>query len=263
MCTQFACEMDHGLAPLPGKLQVEVAFTGTPPEDTQGVYLIVAPEFPPHAINELLQSPNSLPVNQDTVLTEIDLPYGDYEAFGLWWYSKDTRSNLADILTMPFSGITGEPLGFTISPEEPLLHRSLRVNWKYMYRDASLRGTIHFEGDFPENTDVTAIAAYSSEPHSPVHYLVYLKAIDISIESGIKKYDYILPVANGRIGYIAVFWLPENAPLYDIQIVSEYMDPEDSEKIGKLVLSPDEIVENIDLTVNWNDFKRIFQAEDE
>ncbi|MFC1569800.1 hypothetical protein ACFL4L_06160 [bacterium] len=259
--SQFGCEVDHGIAPLPGKLQVEVAFRGTPPEDTQGVYLIVAPQFPPHAINELLQSPNSLPTNQDTVITEIDLPYGEYEAFGLWWYSSDTRSNLADILTMPFSGITGEPLGFTISPEEPVLQRRLRANWSYMYRDASIRGTVYFEGQFPENTDVTAIAAYSAQPQSAVHYLVWLKSIDITIETGVKKHDFVLPVANGAVGYIAVFWLPENAPLYDIQIVSEYMDPENSSEIGKLVLSPDEIVEGIEVTVDWNTIKPVFPTE--
>jgi len=258
---QFACDLDHGLSPQPGKLQVEVTFKGDPPKDTQGVYLIVAPQFPPHAINELFQSPNSLPTNQDTVMTEIDLPYGEYEACGLWWYSKDTRSNLADILDMPFDLMTGRPIGFTLSPEQPVVQRTLRVYWDYMLRDATIKGTVHFTGNFPENTDVVAIAAYMPRPRTTVHYLVYLKAIDITVETGVKEHHFTLPVPSGSIEYIAVFWLPEKSPLYEIQIISEYMDPDDPEKPGRLLLDPEETEEDIDIFVDWDHIDPIYPAE--
>ena len=105
------CSSDHGIAPLPGKLGVDVIFINSKiPENTQGIYLFVAPEFPPHAINELYLIPNSLPFweidrnageyARDTIYTEIDLPYGHYEAIGLWWYNKETISNLADVFTL-------------------------------------------------------------------------------------------------------------------------------------------------------------------
>jgi len=84
------CSIDHGIAPLPGKIVTTIYFRGTPPVNTQGIYLIVAPEFPPHAINELYHSPNSLPIDKDTVYMEMELPYGHYDAVSLWWYNTET-----------------------------------------------------------------------------------------------------------------------------------------------------------------------------
>jgi hypothetical protein len=255
------CEIDHGLAPVPGKLRARVAFRGTRPEDTQGVYMIVAPEFPPHAINELYQSPNSLPLDQDTVWTEIDLPYGHYEAFGLWWYSKDTRSNLADILALPQDLITGEPLGFDLTPEKPVVEKVMNANWDDISRDAALKGTVYFDGDFPENTDITAVAAFSAKPVTSLHYLVWLKAIDITIEPGVRSHQFNLPVKSGRIGYIAIFWLPENAPIYDIKIVADARDPNNPEKVWSKTLRVNETVEGIEIHVDWNNPQPVFSEE--
>ncbi|MBN2104851.1 hypothetical protein JW835_12495 [bacterium] len=259
--SQSACEVDHGLAPVPGRLRAQVAFRGNPPEDTQGVYLIVAPEFPPHAINELFQSPNSLPLNQDTVWTEIDLPYGHYEAYGLWWYSKDTRSNLADILAMPFDGMTFEPLGFTISKEEPFVERHLNANWENMNRDAAIRGTVYFEGEFPENTAVTAVAAFNQKPLSVVFYLVWLKSIDMTVEKGVKQHNFILPIKSGYVGYIAIFWLAENAPLYDVQIIGEAMDPDRPGELWKKAVKPDSTLSGVEIFVDWEQVKPALPEE--
>lgn len=259
--SQSACDVDHGLAPLPGTMRARVAFRGEPPEDTQGVYLIVAPEFPPHAINELFQSPNSLPTDQDTVWTEIDLPYGRYEAFGLWWYSEDTRSNLADILAMPFDGMTGEPLGFTLSPEQPFIERQLNANWSNMDRDASVRGTVYFEGEFPENTDVTAVAAFIQQPQSVVQYLVWLKSIDMTVKTGVRKHDFVLPLKNGYVGYIAIFWLAEKMPLYDVQIVGEARDPVNTDALWKKVVKPDSTLSGVEIFVNWDQVKPALPGE--
>ncbi|MBN1782855.1 hypothetical protein JW948_17100 [bacterium] len=257
----FGCDVDHGLEPMPGRLEVKAMFRGTPPADTQGAYLIVAPQFPPRAINELFQSPNSLPVGQDTVLTGIDLPYGHYEAYGLWWYSKDTRSNLADLLYLPMDLLTGEPIGFDITPEQPLVQRTMKPNWDNMNRDASIRGTVHFLGDFPQESDITAVAAFHAEPKSVIHYLVWLKSIDITIEPGVKSHDFILPVKSGQIGYIAIFWLPKNAPIYDIQIVAECYDPDHPDEFWEKVLAPGETVEGVQINVDWDHWKSLNTLE--
>ena len=258
---QSGCDVDHGLAPLPGKLKTRVAFRGTPPENTQGVYLIVAPEFPPHAINELFQSPNSLPTNQDTVWTEIDLPYGHYEAFGLWWYSKDTRSNLADILTMPFDGVTQEPIGFDVTPDQPVVEKVLNANWNNMKRDAELKGTVHFEGDFPENTDIIAVAAFTYQPTTAIQYLVWMKSIDITIIPGVKSHQFVLPVKSGFIGYIAVFWLAENAALTDVQIVAEARDPDDETELWEKTIAANQTIDDIQIHVDWNNLQPVFSEE--
>jgi hypothetical protein len=244
------CDFNHGIEPLPGKVRVKVYFYGTPPENTQGIYLTVTPDFPPHAINELYQSPNSLPTDQDTVITEMELPYGHYDAVSLWYYSEDTKSNLADILAIPLNSATLYPIDFEISEDNPVQEMELLANWATVDKNAAIEGTITFNGPFPKNTLATAVAAYLYEPTEKIHFLVWMKAIDFSIESN--PYKYRLPVRNGLVGYIAVFWLPERADLTDFRTLGIYQDPADPGTPGKLRLKKGETREGINIFADWS-----------
>ena len=177
------CEYDHGLAPLPGTLEATIYFRNEPPENTQGIYLVVAPKFPPHAINELFHSPNSLPIDQDTVITTMELPFGHYKAVSLWFYSTKTESNLADILAIPLDPDNNYmPLTFDITPEEPVFKTKMYANWQRVNRDAAIEGTIYFNGPFPDNTLITAIIAYLYEPEESIEFLLWMKSIDFGID---------------------------------------------------------------------------------
>ncbi|MBN2356213.1 hypothetical protein JXO59_08870 [candidate division KSB1 bacterium] len=242
------CTVDHGLAPLPGKLVAHVYFHDTPPEDTQGVYLIVAPEFPPHAINELYHSSNSLPIDQDTVIAEMDLPFGHYAMLSLWWYSTETKSNLADWLVLPLDNDL-MPLGFDITREQPAFHIDLDAYWDRVDHNAAIEGTITFNGPFPSNTMVTAVAAYSIKPESGGQYLAWLRAIDFSV--GTNPYHYRLPVTDGYIQYVVVFWLPENAALTEFSTLGFYEDPLNPGQPGYLEIDVGQTIENIDIYADW------------
>jgi len=245
------CNIDHGIAPLPGKLDVTVYFRGTAPKNTQGIYLIVAPVFPPHAINELYHSPNSLPIDQDTVHTQMVLPYGHYDAVSLWWYSTETTSNLADVLALPLDAQNNlMPLGFDITPGKPYAEMELYANWGRVDRDAAIEGTIYFNGPFPENTLATAVAAYKYEPTENIHYLLWLKSIDFSIDEN--PYHYRLPIRHGTVNYLAVFWLPERADLTDFKVLGVYLDPEHPDQYGHLSIRADEVVTGIDIHADWS-----------
>jgi len=247
----LTCEIDHGIAPLPGKLSVTVYFRGTAPENTQGIYLNVAPIFPPHAINELYHSPNSLPIDKDTVYTEMELPFGHYEAVSLWWYSTETESNLADVIALPLDPWNNLlPLSFDITPEKPIFEIELLANWNRVDRDAAIEGTIYFNGPFPENTLITAVAAYQYKPEKDVHYLVWLKSMDYSIEEN--PYHYRLPVHHGNVNYIAVYWLPERAALTDFRTLGVYEDSLHSGQPGKLSLEPNETITGINIYADWS-----------
>jgi len=248
------CEIDHGIAPLPGKLRATVIFKrGPAPENTQGIYLIVAPDFPPHAINELYHSPNSLPIDQDTVVTEMDLPYGRYEAMCLWWYGTDIASNLADVLALPLDIHDNLlPMAFEITEESPVFEYDLYANWTIVDRNAAIEGTVTFNGPFPENTAVTAVAAYRYIPEAAVHYLTYLKSIDFSIDDNeTHTYDYRLPIRNGEINYICVLWLAEQAALTDFSTIGFYRDPDNPEEPGSLRIRADEVASNITIEADW------------
>jgi hypothetical protein len=249
----WSCDVDHGIAPLPGKLVLTVRFIGEPPEKTQGIYLTVAPHFPPHAINELYHSPNSLPFEQDSVSTEIYLPYGHYDSIALWWYSRDIDSNLADVLSIPYDPWKLEPKGFDITPESPVYEMDvITVVWANVDRDASIEGTVNFSGAFPENTEITAVAAYKKKPEKNFEYLLYLKSIDFSIDMNENPYHYRLPVVNGGIRYVAVFWLPERAGLTDFRTIGFYRDPDNPDQAGRLNPKEGEVIENIDIYADWS-----------
>ncbi|MCK5146116.1 hypothetical protein KAR48_05135 [bacterium] len=246
------CNIDHGISPLPGELSVRIIFRNEAPANTQGIYLTVSPEFPPHAINEMFHSPNSLPIDKDTVWTEIALPFGSYEAVALWWYSTDTESNFADVLGLPLDLNNNLlPLGFTLSGEKPQYHMDLYVNWDRMKRDASISGKIQFSGPFPDNSMATAVAAYQYKPSSDIHYLLWLKSIDFSVgpqspgfDASTLTYDYKLPVRHGLVNYIAVFWLPQNAGLTDFHVIGSYDLP--------LSINTNEERAGIDIITDWS-----------
>ncbi len=245
------CNVDHGIAPLPGKVEATVYFRGTPPEDTQGIYLTVAPVFPPHAINELYHSPNSLPIDLDTVHAEMELPYGRYEAISLWWYSTETESNLADVLSIPLDIENSLlPMSFEITPDNPVFEIDLYANWNKVSRDAAIEGTIYFNGPFPENTLATAIAAYQFRPEESIHYLLWLKSMDFSIDSN--PYRFRLPIRHGSVNYLAVFWLPERAALSDFQTIGIYLDPNNPSQPGTMSIKADSVVTGIDIYADWN-----------
>ena len=255
------CHMDHGIEPLPGALHVRVAFRNEPPENTQGIYLIVAPKFPPHAINELYQSPNSISIDDDTVDAVIELPYGHYEAYGIWWYGNDLKSNLADILEMPYSHTTGLTATLDITPEEPVVERQLLANWDRVKRDAFIKGTISFIGDAPENTRLVAIAAFDYKPVEVVQYLAWLKSVDFSIDINDNPHDYTLPVRHGFIGYIAMFWLAEQAGLNEIKIVGSYKNPNNPDADGWVFISEGQTVTGVDVTVDWSVLENLQTVE--
>ena len=256
------CDIDRGLAPLPGKLAVKVTFRGEPPTNTEGIYLIVMPQFPPQAINHLYHSSNSLPIDQDTVYTEMPLPYGHYEAYSLWWYSKETESNLADVLalkTIPDENLNLIPDFFDITPENPVVQKELLANWNWVSRNSVIEGTIQFNGSFPENTMATAIAAYAYEPEEDIDYLRFLKAIDFGVGPESKNYNskkmtytYRLPLRHGEIRYLALFWLPERADLTDFVTIGFYQDSLNPEVPRILTVPPDTTLSNINIDADWS-----------
>ncbi len=258
----LTCEIDHGIEPLPGTLGVEVIFIKSRiPKDTQGIYLFVAPTFPPHAINELFLSPNTLPFweidttgseyARDTLYTEISLPYGHYDAIGLWWYNKGTESNLADVFTLKLDQ-NYLPAEITLSPDSSYVRTELWANLTRVEREASIEGTISFNGPFPSNTLVTAVGAYLRTPVEKVEYLIYLVSMDFSINEN--PYHFTLPVPNRYpvLEYLGVFWLSDRSGLDNFQTIGYYEDPNNPGQPGTVTIKKNGSVAGFDINADWS-----------
>jgi hypothetical protein len=258
----ITCSIDHGIAPVPGKLGVDVIFINSKiPQNTQGIYMFVAPDFPPHAINELYLSPNSLPFKalldnpnlnaRDTIYTELDLPLGHYEALGLWWYNTETESNLADVFTLKI-GSDFLPIPIDLTAEKPFVKTELWANLTRVERNATIEGTIRFNGPFPANTLATAVAAYFKKPENKVEYLVYLSSMDISINEN--PYHFKLPVPSRppTIEYLAVFWLSDRSGLDDFKTIGFYQDPNNPGQPGKIKITANGTVSVSEIQADWS-----------
>ncbi len=247
----LSCGDNHGIEPLPGRLDLNIYFsTEDIPENTEGVYLFVAPQFPPHAINEMFLSPNSLPLGEDTVITSMELPYGHYQAIGLWWYNKNTVSNLADLFTLKFNNEL-LPYEFDITENAPVHQTDLWANLERVDRDASIEGTIYFDRAFPDSTLLTAVAAYSQRPTNDLEHLIYLKSMDFSVDEN--PFHYKLPIKGPAIiKYVVVLWLSDRSGLDDFKTVGYYVDPVDSTSPGTLRLRQDQTATDIDIHADWD-----------
>jgi hypothetical protein len=126
----------------------------------------------------------------------------------------------------------------------------LYASWEKVNRDAYIEGVVNFNGPFPENTLATAIAAYRYKPEAKVHYLVYLKSIDFSINK--RPYPFKLPVRHGEVEYLTVVWLPEHSNLTEFHEVGVYKDPKNPNAAGKFSLKAGQTVSNVNIDVDWS-----------
>ncbi len=247
----ISCNSDNGIEPVPGTLDLDVLFyKDYIPDDTEGVYVFVAKDFPPHAINEMFLSPNSIPLGEDTVHTELSLPYGHYEAIGLWWYNKNTKTNLADVFTLKL-GTNFLPYEFDITEDEPVHQTHIWANLEHVERDAFIEGTIYFNGPIPSNTLATAIGAYAKKPEKKIDYLIYLQSMDFSIDEA--PYHFKLPVeGKGTVRYLAVFWLSDRSGLDDFKTLGYYEDPENPGVPAQIKLKSGETLSGIEIHADWD-----------
>lgn len=249
-----SCVSDYGVEPLPGMVRGKIIYRGERPEETQGAYLIVAPQFPPHAINELYHSPNSVDTWRDTVEYEMALPYGSYEAIGLWWYGKTSRSNLADILALPLDPFHEfKPKGFQLTPENPEYTINLYANWAVVDRDGAIEGTVRFDGPYPPNTEATAVAAYADVPSKSSDYIVLLRSLDFSVTGN--PFHYRLPVRHGTYKYVVVFWLAKRASLTDFKTLGFYRQLERPERPGRVKVEPGRAAKGVDIYASWENLQ--------
>jgi hypothetical protein len=169
----------------------------------------------------------------------------------LWWYNKETRPNLADVFTL-YLGPDFLPYQFDLTPDKPFLEiKELYANLNRVDRDATIEGTVNFNGSFPANTLATGVGAYIKKPENKVEYLVYLHSMDFSIDEN--PYHFKLPVRSRiPIDYLAVFWLSDRSGLDDFKTLGFYPDPEQPDQPGKIRLGPGETISGIRISADWS-----------
>lgn len=253
------CRIDHGLEPIYSKISGKIIFTGEPPANTDGVRVAVIQEFPPRNINELLFSDN-IPLYQDTADYEIYLPEGQYDVIAVIWKEKNQPWNISDVIGVYGGTFIGDLLvptfhGITISDKHAVLDSiDIQTNLNRVNRDAKIEGTITFTGQWPGNTGIIGIGAFTDipEPGNFIDYYFKNIALDYTIPPFVESAEYKLRVrSSDTINYLVVLWIDSSFNLGSIQDIGFFQDSQDPSQPGVIQVSTDSTVTGIDITVNF------------
>ena len=83
--------------------------------------------------------------------------------------------------------------------ENPILDSiDLYADFRLVIREALVTGTIFYEGEWPEETEITGIGAFNEPPNpNSIFSLLTVSSAKIGIPIFVPSYSYNLPVGAG------------------------------------------------------------------
>jgi len=255
-----SCEINHGLSPDLGTIRGRIIFqhrTGTVLKQTDEIRVAVSHRFPPTEFTELITGP---PIDKwagDTVRYELVVPFGTYEILGVVWKGKGKPWNLSDVLGYYHKGLNLLPEPVTVTRENPVADSvDVWADFAFVIRDALITGTITYEGNWPPETEIMGIGAFTFVPDpNNVWTLLNVSSAKIGIPTFVPSYVYTLPVSAGTYRYIGVFWKAKGSPLTAIKHLGFYEDPQHPGQPGTLVVAKGDTLRNIDIHVDFSNFQ--------
>ncbi|MDM7926160.1 MAG: hypothetical protein QUS35_09100 [bacterium] len=261
----LACTVDHGLEPIRSKISGRVFFAGDAnPDITDEVRVAVLKKFPPKDITELTFSEiifGNSDQPPDTVPWEIYLEPGSYEIAAVIWKAHNQSWNISDIIGMWGGQFIGDQLipPFPFVPIELKNSRSvvdtidIRANLNRVNRDGLIEGTLTFTGEWPANTGVVGIGAFSEIPKSGdvFDYLLKNIALDYSVPTFTGSASYRLRVRSTEtIKYVALMWINNAFDFGGIRDIGFYRNPANPSQPGSVNLAGKHVT-GIDIRVDF------------
>jgi hypothetical protein len=260
------CDIDHGLAPIQSKIGGTVRFVGDAnPTNTDEVRVAVIKQFPPRDITELTFSDMILGNSDQLPLPprpwEIYLAPGSYEIVAVIWKAHNQSWNISDIIGIHGGTFIGDQL-IPPFPFKPVVLSgsgsvvdtlTITANLNRVNRDATVEGTVTFNGPWPSNTGVVGIGAFTDVPKKGdiIDYVFKNVALDYSPPTFVDRFEYRLRVrSTDAIRYVAVMWIDDSYSFASITDIGYYRDPADPSKPGSVDASPRRVT-GIDIAVDF------------
>lgn len=256
----LSCRVDRGLSPDLGVIKGKIIFEHRTAEilkKTDEIRVAVAKSFPPSEFTELITSP---PINKwagDTVSYELYVPFGTYNILGVVWKGKGKAWNLSDVMGYYHSAEDFLPSPITVTRSHMVVDSiDVYADFDYVVREASICGTITYNGTWPANTEIMGIGAFRTPPDpNNIFSLLNVSSAKIGIPIFVKTYHYCLPVSAGTYRYIGLFWKAKGTPFTDIHYLGFYTDPDSTEVPGIVTVQKGETKNGVDIFVDFNRFR--------
>lgn len=254
------CSIDHGLDPDLGSIKGQIFFSNRSDkvlQETDEVRVAVAKSFPPSEFTELITS-NPIDISTgDTVDFELIVPFGTYEILGVVWKKKLEQWNLSDVLGYYQTGFDLLPTPLVVTKEKAVVDSvNLFADFQLVIREASIRGVVHYQGEWPENTEIMGLGAFVNPPDPTNPFsLLAVSSAKIGTPIFVSSFVYTLPVSAGSYGYIGLFWKATNTPFTEIEYLGFYADPDSAQKPGTVDIEVGETIQGIDIFIDFDTFE--------
>ena len=257
----FACDIEHGLAPIQTKIRGIVVFDGPPPgSNVAEVRVAATKNFPPQNLTTDLLYSNQLQFNRDpnrvgpdTVAFEISAPPGTYPAIGVLWREGGKSWEITNIIGIYTDLAVLAPKEVVVDEQTPIVDDvSIFGDWQLARRNAFLEGDIHFKGEWPPDSEILALAVFPivPDPNNQLEFLT-LQALDFAIPKFREEpFHYRTRIPAGTFKFIAVFWKGKSSGIFDIRAIGFHSCPNDSTAPKTVVVPDGGTVTGVDITVD-------------
>ena len=256
----LSCEYDHGVDPIRTRIRGNIIFTSLPaPGDVREVRVAVAKRFPPENLatdliySDPLTFSRSTNPGTDTVAYELVVEPATYSAAGVLWRKSGAAWDIANILGFYTAPGQLSPQSIVITPENPVAENvNILANWDLAKRDAVIEGTLTFKDEWPEDTEIVALAFFPIIPRTSIDFLT-VKALNINVPKFRKEpFHYRTNVGSGDYKFITLFWKGVTTSLFEIRAVGFYHCPTDSLLPKIVTVAPGVTADSIDFDVKFS-----------
>jgi hypothetical protein len=182
---------------------------------------------------------------------------------GVIWKENNESWNISDVIGIYGTKFFGEipdglPKPVTVPNTSSVIDTiDIEANLNRVNRDGKISGTITFQGDWPGNTGVIGIGAFTDIPQQGNIFDYFFKNIALAygIAINVQSTDYLLRVrSDNPIRYVAVLWINDSFDLTSIKDVGFYTDPQDAAKPGTVIVQKNSTQSGINITVDFSKF---------
>jgi hypothetical protein len=256
MACTTGCSWDHGIDPQLGvpAIRGTITFKGEPPANTQWVVVVASRDFPPTDVIALSTSQsNRLDFTSHSASYEIEAPGLDsYVAVAVVWKAQGEPVIWSDVLGLYGASLSGGlsfPDTVRLTADSPVASGiDFTADFAAVNRGAVLSGQINYEGNWPDNTELMGIAAYTEQPQNVLDF-VRPAALNISLPTQVDEFDYRLATPPGTYRYIVVLWKARGTSIFDFQEIGVYEEMPGS-GAGEITVALGDTARGVDISVD-------------